>query len=133
VDVAGSNYVKIFQSPFFTYLVITYIFVFFGWKWIIGQLSKIPVEIISNKPRPIRTLREKPERTALFNYISIILTIPFVVLTMVSLVVAGFNDARITIIHWNEWGEWGIELVIFSIASVVIFINAYIQLGKLRR
>jgi hypothetical protein len=52
---------------------------------------------------------------------------------MVALVVAGFNDARITIIHWNEWGEWGIELVLFSIASVVIFLNAYIQLGKLRR
>jgi hypothetical protein len=112
--------------------VITYIFVFFGWKFITGQLSKIPVAIIPDKTRPKQTkiIREKPERASLFNMISIVLTIPFVVITMVLLVIAGFNPNHVVVVHYDRWNEYIPKLILFSCASVIIFINAYIQLRK---
>jgi hypothetical protein len=66
----------------------------------------------------------------LFNSISIILTILFVIVTMVLLVVAGFNPNHVVVVYYDAFSEYWLELGLFSIASVVIFFKCLYSIGK---
>jgi len=140
INFDSNNYMGFFSSGAMLPTVFGFISVYFLWKLSNNELSNIPIEIIEKEQKP-RSNHGKPSITvynkiSLFSVISSILAIPFVVMVLIFTYVALGNPEHITIIYFDHFSEFWIELIVFSIAGAVVILGALVNVktfGKSKR
>ena len=80
----------------------------------------------SSTTRPKRTTEAFKMKASFsfFNAISSIFAVVFVILIWVQMAVAGGNPERFVIVRWNDFNEYTLEVVLFSVIGVLVIINA---------
>ena len=123
-----NNPLGLFNSPNFMNIFPIVVFVFFRWKWVNGELSKLPVEVISSKPRlkvvklETNDIKLHFERRELINVSCNIPSLVFVVLVMVWIRVASQHEWTV-VLEFNKFHEGFPEFILFIGLGVILFIN----------
>ena len=105
------------------------------WKLSNNELSKIPIEIIEKEQKP-KSDYDKPlkivdNKISLLSVISSILAIPFVAMVLVFTYAALGNPEHITIIYFDRFSEFWIELIVFSVTGAVVILGAVVNVKAL--
>jgi hypothetical protein len=69
--------------------------------------------------------------TTLFGFVSSILAVPFVLMILVFTYSAS-NPEHSVLIIFNAYGEWMLEVIVFTVTGVIVVIGAVINIKKLR-
>ena len=115
-----------------TDVILGYVFIGVAWTIISGNSSKFPIAIIPNKSISKHNYLHSKREGSTFNTISSILSVPFVLMVLIFTYVALGNPQHITIIHFNAFGEFWVELIAFTVVGVFLIINAVLNVKKLR-
>jgi uncharacterized integral membrane protein len=77
--------------------------------------------------------KSRPDAGALFSTISSILAVPFVVMVLIFIYVALGNPEHVTVIYFDKFSEFWLELVVFTILGFVVIAGAFTNIRNLRR
>ena len=115
--------------------VFGFIAAYFMWKLGNNELSKIPLEIIEKEHKPKSGLDKPPvivdSKISLFSVVSSILAVPFVVMVLIFTYAALGNPEHVTIIYFDRFSEFWIELIVFSVAGAVVILGAVANIKAL--
>jgi hypothetical protein len=131
-----NKWMAFFWHPNFIYICLGFIAVFFIHQWSSNRLSKLPIEIIdtpkrTKRPKQTRLMPSTSREMARFTFLNL-LSIPFVLMVLVFTWTALGNPEHITVIYFDEFGEFWIELVIFTVIGAIVIANAFMQIKRLR-
>ena len=130
-----NNYLGYFSSDALFPTIIGFIIVYFLWKFSKNELSKFPIEIIENKHKPKpshnKTFVSNKRRISLLSVISSILAVPFVLMVLIFTYTALGNPEHITIIYFDKFSEFWIEIIVFTISGGIVILGTIFNIRTL--
>ena len=137
INFDSNNFMGFFSGGAMLPTVFGLILVYFLWKLSNNDLSRMPLEIIEKEQKP-QSNRDKPSmnvdsKISLFSVISSILAIPFVLMVLIFTYVALGNPEHVTIIYFDRFSEFWVELIVFSVAGAVVILGAIVNIRALRK
>ena len=123
------NWIAFFNGPLLVPVVLALVMISFMWQWIANA------EIVpnTNVHRKNHKATEKANKaTIVFSFASHLLSMAFVLWMMIWLIVAGMNEEHVLVQHYNEFGEYQLELFLGLGMTVVIVIGLYLRFRRFR-
>ncbi len=87
---------------------------------------------MKNTNTPVsKEIHGKPTKTTLFSTISSILAVPFVLMLLVFTHSASNPEHSVMIIY-NAYGEWLLEIIVFTVTGAIVIIGAVMNVRNLK-
>jgi len=131
---------KFLQNTSFIYVTLSIIFIYMAWQWSSNNLSKFPLEVIKTNDKAkthqthSKTLANdrKVASFGFFNFLGIILAVPFIIMILVQIWVAFLSGAGWVRVDFSSYGELVPELIIFNAIFVIVLFIIHRQWKAIR-